>query len=246
MTPWLRNPRPDARFRLLCFPYAGGGSADFRTWAPLVPTDVEVLPLILPGRENRLGEPPRREMSMLVRDAAAEILPLLRSSPYALFGHSMGSWVAFEFAREVRRLGGPPPRRLFASGRRAPHLPDRLPLLHALPEPEFLTAVQDRYQAIPPQLLAEPEILKLFLPALRADFTLLDTYACAEGAPLDVPFSVWAGADDGLLLRHELQAWELHTSRGAHLRLFPGGHFYLRSAREALVPAILEALELRV
>jgi len=44
---WIayRKPRPQARLRLFCFPYAGGGALIFRTWADGLPADVEVCPI---------------------------------------------------------------------------------------------------------------------------------------------------------------------------------------------------------
>ena len=59
-TPWLivPEPRPAARLRLICFPYAGGGASTFSLWPRALPSHVELCAVQLPGREERLSETP--------------------------------------------------------------------------------------------------------------------------------------------------------------------------------------------
>ncbi|MEZ4322030.1 MAG: thioesterase domain-containing protein [Myxococcota bacterium] len=219
MTPF---PRPTTGFRLFCLPNAGGGTVDFRRWS--LP-DTDVLPACLPGRETRLHERPYRSMPPLVEDLA-DALPTDR--PYAMYGHSMGSWLAFELVRELRRRGHRLPTHLWVGARHAPHLPTSTPPLGRLPQAAFLEGMQARYGAIPDVLLGDPELLKTFLPALRGDVVLLDDYRYAEEAPLDVPITVFRGADDPTVSEAEARAWEAHTTGPFALHTVPGGHFFHR------------------
>ncbi|MFC7723135.1 thioesterase II family protein [Nonomuraea recticatena] len=100
MTEWvsLPCPRPEAAIRLFCLPYAGGGSVEYQQWADLLPATVEVAPVHLPGRERRIRQQPYTVMKELVADLADGLEPYL-DRPYALFGYSLGAWVAFEVAR---------------------------------------------------------------------------------------------------------------------------------------------------
>jgi medium-chain acyl-[acyl-carrier-protein] hydrolase len=240
--PWTKDPDPTARARLLCFPYAGGGTVEYRQWAPVARgAGVDVVPVLLPGRESRLSEPPFRVMAPLVEAMTSGLRPHL-DRPYAVFGHSMGALVAFAVVRKLRRLQLPLPTHLFLSQRRAPHVPDRLPPIHALPEPEFVRVLQERYQALPPELLARPEVLGVFLPTLRADFCLFETWVCPDEPPLDVPITVLAGDADPTLGPGDVEAWERYTARGFALRRFPGGHFYLRQQKEELLRLVLGAM----
>src|SRR5437870_3798527 len=95
--PWVafRKARKHARMRLFCFPYAGGGAPVYRAWPNDLPHEVEVCPLQLPGRENRLGETPFTRMEPLI-DALTQALTPYLDMPFALFGHSMGAAVAYE------------------------------------------------------------------------------------------------------------------------------------------------------
>lgn len=241
-TPWTKDPDPAARARLLCFPYAGGGSVEVRQWtAPAKAQGVDVVPVQLPGRETRIAEAPFRVMAPLVEAMTPSVRTVL-DRPYAVFGHSMGALIAYAFVRKLRRVGAALPTHLFLSQRRAPHVPERLAPLHPLPEPEFVRGLQQRYGALPPELLARPEVLAMFLPTMRADFCLFETWVCPEEPPLPVPITVLAGDDDATLLPGDLEGWERHTTGPFALRRFPGGHFYHRTQRDAVLATILESM----
>ena len=118
-SPWVipekRNPK--TRLRLFCFLYAGGGASIFRQWSENMPEGVEVCAVQLPGRENRIAEPPFRILASLV-EAMVEALAPYFDVPFAFFGHSLGAKIAFELVRELRRKKGIQPVHLFVSGAR--------------------------------------------------------------------------------------------------------------------------------
>lgn len=244
--PWLvePDPQPGAALRLICLPYAGGGAVVYRPWRRLLPPSVALSIVQLPGRETRLREAPFTRMAALVA-ALAEAAAPLAAGPYALFGHSMGALVAFELARALRRAGAPAPRCLFVSGRRAPQLPDPEPPLHPLADGPFVGAMVRRYNAIPRVILEDVELLRLFLPTLRADFELIETYAYADEAPLACPIVALGGQDDVRARGADLEAWRAHTTASFRARQLPGGHFYLQDERAALIDEIVGALGTR-
>lgn len=203
---------------------------------------IDVCPVVLPGRESRASEPPRTDLPSLVRDLAEALHPVLEHAPYALFGHSMGSWLAFELAREQRRRGAALPVHLFVSARRAPHLPDRHDPIHHLPEDAFVQAIQARYQAIPERMLERPAFLRMFLPALQADFALLERWAPMEEPPLPVPITCLHGRDDHTVSRDDVLAWRGCTTADFSVATLPGGHFYLESERERITDLVSDAL----
>ncbi|MDQ3951623.1 MAG: thioesterase domain-containing protein, partial [Actinomycetota bacterium] len=98
----VARPNQDPRVRLFCFPYAGGSAATYRTWSDVLPPDVEVQAVQLPGREWRLKEEPFRSVFPLVEELAV-VLKDRFESPFAFFGHSLGALISFELARELRR-----------------------------------------------------------------------------------------------------------------------------------------------
>src|SRR5215472_10099046 len=137
---WVIFPRPNplARWRLFCLPYAGGGASAFYNWPLDLPNYVEVCSVQLPGRENRMSERPFTHFLPLIQSLTKAVWPLL-DKPFAFFGHSMGAILGFELARQLRKLNEPEPIHLFASGSRAPQIPESRPTYH-LPEVELLEA----------------------------------------------------------------------------------------------------------
>jgi medium-chain acyl-[acyl-carrier-protein] hydrolase len=234
-TGWFYRPRPVAqpRLALYFFPYAGATAQAFRDLCLGLPADVEGRALQLPGRADRYGEKPFTRMEALL-DALEELFPPAPPTPFAFFGHSLGTIISFELTRRFRRKGKPMPRQLFISGRRAPHLPRSSPI-HALPDKEFLDELIRRYNGVPAELLREPELLAMFLSTLRSDFELYETWRLDEEAPLDVPFAVFGGLSDAQANRDHLEGWRLHTRAGFSLNILPGDHFFLQSARAQLL-----------
>ncbi|AUX43596.1 uncharacterized protein SOCE26_050460 [Sorangium cellulosum] len=242
-SPWFFRvvARPDAPVRLFCFPYAGKGASVYMHWAEALP-GVDVVPIQLPGRENRIKERPAELLSPLAEEIVGAMAPLL-DRPFAVFGHSMGSLLAFEVVRRVRARYRQEPLHLFVSGRGAPHLPPRSADLHRLPDAEFAAAIQSTYGGIPDVIRGDPELLRMFLPALRADLGMLHSYAFEPGPKLSCPTSVFGGDRDPHARVDELRAWEELVEGPFRLRMFEGDHFFVNSQRAALVRAIAAELD---
>ncbi|WP_240513034.1 thioesterase II family protein [Streptomyces griseoruber] len=233
-------PRPDARLRLYCLPWAGAGAGAYRSWAEWFPPSVEVVPVALPGRERRLGEPPLRTVEA-VADALVPVLADHIDRPYAVFGHSMGALVGYESVCRLTEAGRPPVR-LVASGSRAPHRPLREAGLHPLPRDRFLRAVR-RLQPEPGGALDSPEMAELVAPALQADFTAAETYLRPVGGPLGCPVSALGGTADPLVDERDLRAWERHTTGPFACHTVEGGHLFVTAAAVRVRETVLAALD---
>jgi medium-chain acyl-[acyl-carrier-protein] hydrolase len=230
--------------RLFCFPYAGGGASVFRAWARDLPKDVEVAAVQLPGRESRLIEEPFGEIGEIVQALTSAVRPFLDRS-YAFFGHSMGTLVAFELARELRRRGERGPVRLIVSGHRAPQLCRRRGAIHHLPQNDFVAELR-RLNGTPEEVLHDPELMSVVLPTLRADFGACERYVYQPDDPLNCPISAFGGLQDPDVARDDLAAWREQTRGELVLRMLPGDHFFLRAgtARVLLQLAVAKDLGL--
>lgn len=237
----LARPNPLAKIRLFCFPYSGAAASVFYPWADILPSTIEVCPVQLPGHGTRLAEPLFQRLATLVAAAADGLQPYL-DKPFAFFGHSMGALLSFELARHLRRNGKPGPVHLFVSGHGAPHLPDRNPPLHPLPEPEFVAKLRE-LNGTPEEILRHQELLQLLIPILRADFAVCETYVHPPEPPLACPISAYGGLGDAYVSREELAAWQEHTASRFSVRMFPGDHFYLNSAQLYLLQALAREID---
>jgi surfactin synthase thioesterase subunit len=237
-----RRPEATLRSRLFCFAHAGGGSALFARWRSAFGDDVEVCPIVLPGREARINEPGFRRMEDLIDPLVESLVPSF-DLPFAMFGHSMGAVVAFEVARRATALGRPL-HVLMVSSRRAPHLRARNPPVSRLDDRAFLEAV-GRLNGTPAELLEDEQVMRNFLPGLRADFELNDTYAPLPGRRLRCDLVAFMGDCDPEVAEFELQAWREVTSGRFQHHVLGGDHFYLLPPPGMLLDLVSGYLPLR-
>ncbi len=236
------KPKPDAPLRLFCFPHAGGAASAYFAWGAAL-DGVDVAAVQLPGREGRLAESPETDMATLLDRLAGALAATLDGRPFAFFGHSMGAVLAYETARGLRRRGLPEPVHLHVSGRRAPTLPVTEPPLHPLPDDAFIAELNRRFGGLPAAILAEPDLLALFLPTLRADITLLERHSFHADPPLALPITAYGGQDDRQTPPESLDGWAALTTGPFAARLLPGGHFFLHENRDAFLRVFAAALD---
>jgi medium-chain acyl-[acyl-carrier-protein] hydrolase len=239
---WLKclEPRPSSKARVFCFPPAGGGANLFLSWPNDLPETVEAYGLQLPGRGERFLDPPEVDMSAIVNGVVAELEPLT-DRPYVFFGHSLGALIAFDVARALRRRGARLPLHLIAGAYRAPDVLDTDPPLHQLPDEEFISELA-RLGGMPDEILKHKEMMELLLPMLRADFTLHETYVYTHEAPLPWTITACGGMLDKDVQRETLEGWRRQATGGFELRMYPGGHFFVKHEQRALVEIAVSAL----
>ena len=243
--PWFpfRRPAGTTRLRLFCFPFAGAGASTFRTWPTLVPDHVEVCAMQLPGRETRLNEARFTSLS----DAVGPAVEAMRSYldvPCALFGHSLGAALAYEVAVALSAVSLPAPVHLFVSGRGGPSRGPETTHTFSLPEEDFIRHVK-AYGGMPDAVLSNAELRAVFLPLLRDDIRLIDTYIPTGDCVLACPITAFAGSADPCVGPDALEAWSQSTDAAFRVKLVAGGHFYLRDHGTVLVDEMMRDLRAR-
>ncbi|MFR9797762.1 thioesterase II family protein [Streptomyces sp. MS06] len=224
---WIRrfHPADRASTRLACFPHAGGSATFYFPVSRTLSPDVDVLSVQYPGRQDRRHEPCLGTVAELADAVVEELLPWA-DRPLNLFGHSMGASLAFEVALRLEQRG-PGLQGLFVSGRRAPSR-FRRETVH-LADDETLIKELGRLSGTDSQVLGDPEILRMILPAIRNDYRAAETYRFTGDKRLACPVTVLVGDRDPQVTAAEAEAWAEHTTGAFRLRRFDGGHFFLNA-----------------
>jgi pyochelin biosynthetic protein PchC len=238
---WLRRFRDDdeCETKLVCFPHAGAAASAYRTWARGLPSDVGVLAVRYPGREDRFNDPFPSRLETLADDIAGA-LDGLTEHRLVLFGHSMGASVAHEVALRFQERGRPPAA-LCVSGRRPTHALASRQMISGTDE-EIIAHVVN-FDASRAEVFADPDLREIVLPAVRADYHLVDDYSGGSRPPLDCPVFGYTGDADSEVTPEQMRGWGDLTRDGFRLRVLPGGHFYLRAEEAALLADLSEVME---
>ncbi|MGW7357589.1 thioesterase II family protein [Streptomyces sp. NPDC054802] len=234
---WLRRytTRDEPRLRLVCLPHAGGSASFFHSWGHAFGSDVEVMAVRYPGRQERIAESLFTEMEPLADAVTQELLPYT-DTPLVLFGHSMGASLGYEVALRLQQRHGTAPAALMVSCRKAPHL--LTPRTAVLGDDEDLVAEVKRLGGTDTALLDDMDLRELILPAVRADFSIVARYAARPGTPLACPVVGYVGDSDPDVDVEGVKGWADVAPAGFCLKVLPGGHFYLVDRREELLEDI--------
>ncbi|MFD4369976.1 thioesterase II family protein [Rhodococcus sp. NPDC058521] len=238
MKRWLRRHitnEGELLRRVVCFPHAGGTAGTFSRWPQLLPAGTETVVVQYPGRQDRISEPCIEDMNQMADALTAEIADLT-DLPIVLFGHSMGSAVAYEVAVRMERDLAYPADALFVSGRTAPH---RRPgeTNHLLGDEDLIAALR-QLGGDTAGVYDLPKLWPLILPPLRSDLRLLNGHRPRHLTPLRTPIVALGGDSDHTCSLSELEAWGDATTLGVAVHAFPGGHHYLMQHEEAVVGMI--------
>ncbi|MFJ2743696.1 thioesterase II family protein [Streptomyces sp. NPDC087440] len=245
MSDWIRrfHSAPNAGSRLLCFPHAGGSASAYHALSAAVAGAIEPLIVQYPGRQERFGEPFAERAEEMVAAALAALPAPVDGTPTILFGHSMGALLAFEAARRLT-AEGQPPAALFVSGRRGPSLPQwpaRRKPVGEMSDSELIEDIR-KLSGTPDELLSSPDLLRLALPPVRADYRIVEDYIYRSAPPLDCPITVLTGDKDPGVTVEAARAWGSETQAAFSFHVLAGGHFFLDDHMPYLADLITSVL----
>lgn len=234
---YIPKPKPSARCRLVCFAYAGGGLATFLNWQDILPDELELAIVQLPGKGSRLLEEPIDSMPILV-DLISTELAKFSDRPLVFFGHSLGASVAYEVIRDFESKGWQLPSLFIASARRAPTLAHSKPPIHALDDRNFKSELS-KLGGTPEEILNNDAVMSMVMPGLRADFKIAETYQNPNLAEITSPIALFYGSEDETSLK-ECQDWLPLFQQNSGIHQFKGGHFFIDETPQIVVKKIEE------
>ncbi|MGW4367610.1 thioesterase II family protein [Nocardia takedensis] len=238
---WIRKfHKPDSpdRLPLLIFPHAGASASAFRNLSKAFSEHYDVIIFQYPGRQDRAAEAPLSTLPDLAAGAFAEfrLSPYNRDVPIVVFGHSMGGLVAFEFTRLALAMGLDV-RQLTISAAVAP---SRAEFREKTPEDDDdLLDQLIMLEGIDSDVLASREIMRLSLPAIKADHKASEAYTCPQSVRVNTRIHAIGGDRDPIVSLGDLHGWR-HHGDDVEITLFEGGHFYLNDNIGELADIVAE------
>ncbi|MDW3194567.1 MAG: thioesterase domain-containing protein [Cytophagales bacterium] len=230
------------KLKLFCFPYAGGSAVIFKKWKQHLDPSIELRPIELAGRGKRIQEPLYNDIYEATDDIFHHIYEELIESPYAFFGHSMGAIIAHLLAHKINHTSLAEPMHLFFAGRGAPHVERQDEKKYHLMDNEDFKKEVINLGGTPPEFFNHPELLELFLPLLKNDFKIAETYEHqGEIQALSQNMTVFLGKEDDLT-PEQCGEWEKHTTGTCSTHYFDGGHFFLHDETIAITDIINRTL----
>jgi len=230
------------RRKLFCIPYAGGSAMIYRRWVPYLSNTIELVPVELKGRGQRINEGFYASFEEIVDEVARFINKEASDTEYAVFGHSMGCVLAYEVACELIRKGYKEPIHMFYSGRMPPSAEADSKIFHILDDDSFIDEIV-KYGGAPKEVWENQELRDLFLPILREDYRLMETRKIRESCErVSCNITVLNGIKDEDICVEKLSDWNNFTKGSMKLALFQGDHFYINTEIPELLKLINAAI----
>jgi surfactin synthase thioesterase subunit/acyl carrier protein len=231
-----------SKLKLICFPSAGGGASMFSAWKEFLPKEIELIGVQYPGREERFNESFAIHIPELINDIITTLKPIL-NSPFVLYGHSLGSIIAFELIRELRRKKMPMPKHMIISSFYSPRIfSENIERLINMNPISNFTETFIKLGMIPKKILNNEELKTHFLKILKADVQLGNTYHYQTENPLECSISAFIGTKDPLIKITDITDWQSEAVRNFNLKVFAGDHFFWQNRTEIFVKELLNEL----
>jgi medium-chain acyl-[acyl-carrier-protein] hydrolase len=224
----------NSSIRLFCFHHGGGSASTFREWQKDLIGIADLKAIQLPGRETRFSEPLLYNSYQVIEGLCSNFKQYT-DKPFILLGQSIGALIAFEFIIALRKRGIVQPNHLIVSAAKSPQVPLKRKPLSYLPDLKFIEELK-KYNGIPISLIDNEELLSLYLPAIRADFRIAESYQYTNKEPLNCPITALGGLSDNTFNGEDLLKWEQQTTCSFKYHFLPGDHFFIKTSCKLLPP----------
>ena len=225
---------------IFCFPFAGGNTHSFVNWINFVPKNYNLLAFQYPGRQTLINLPLERNLEDLVAQLFREIQPYIKGKKVVFFGHSLGSLVAFELAKKLEK-SGKVLEGIFVSACVSPDKVIKERGIHHLSDEQFLKKIIG-YEGTPKDILNDKDLMNYFLPILKADFCMYETYKFNPNEKLSCPVYTLGSERDPYAPFKEMKNWKETTINYNHLVSVTGNHFYINDESSTFTGIFLELL----
>ena len=232
---------------IFCIPYAGGAASAYGELKMMAEKrNLRLVPLELAGHASRLTEVPYKDFAEAVDDCYKMITDYLHRNyveSYAIFGHSMGSWITYEL---VEKLKQDPtvdnPAKLFLSANTIP----QIEIDHKTEQYTDDEFWNWSYQlgGMEKELYEMPEFKSYILPIIRNDYRILENYAGKNVPVRDLAMDLYMmGGRQDDISQEEFEEWQRFTSQNMEMEWFEGNHFYFKDEPKRVVDYFCQKMQ---
>lgn len=235
----------ERHLHLYCLPYAGASAvAVYSKWKKYLSSDIHIHPIELSGHGSRALEPLNNSVEEMVDGILKDIRSNITSTPYAIYGHSMGTLISYELLKRIKGEGLPLPKVWFISGRYPAHILYDKVDMSTLPDDVFLKKIM-QLGGTPQELFLSKELLLFFLPILRNDYKIVEEYVfdgLIESFDCDIEF-FYSDNDYYIKQISKIFEWKLYSNKCFHVHYFTGGHFFINESMDYICKIIQDKLK---
>ena len=236
LSKWIAHSRisEENEINLICFTYPGGSASNFATWKKLIDSKINLVPILYPERELRKKDTMQENIDIFVQELVEENKEIF-SGKYAFFGYCGGAILAYEACLKAKELyNSEPVYGLIASSEEPKFLGDSLVVF---PEElgdakEDIVAHLSSLGIFDESVLRNDTFLSYYLPMLKADCRLLDTYKPKEYVKLNCDLDVLYGTQDTTVKKEKVVGWSDTTNGATRVEGVDAGHFFVDPMKE--------------
>ncbi len=240
--------KPEAEIRLFSFPYMGGGATSFARWNDHLPDSIEVIPVHLPGREDRADEESLSDITKLVKEIADAMEPLL-DKPFALYGHSIGAAMAYRLDAELKRRKKDA-EHLFLAAWFGPRQTSPFDTIRSVTSDQLMheSAREMIYNhlrtlEIDEKVISNRPLMDEMMPSIRADIIMgINMEKERFGEKTETPVTAIAGKKDTVFTMDSIKKWESFAQKEYQFREVDGAHLFMGENRHEVLEIIKETL----
>ncbi|MFX0547820.1 thioesterase II family protein [Hathewaya histolytica] len=230
------------KIKLFCIPHAGGSASSFYSWFNLLENYIELVPVELKGRGMRIDEPFYNNWEEAVDDIFKLLIGQIKNEPYAILGHSLGSWLLFDVLQKIYVEENQRPVKIFLSGNIPPHTCTKYDIISSLPDKEFIDSILNTGD-IPRIIFENKELRSFYLPIFRSDYALVEQYPHKQiEFKTDADIHVLYGREDSIE-EAEMKEWEIYSEKGFFMKCFEGGHMFIFDQKVQVTKYLNDILE---
>ncbi len=180
-------------------PFAGGTPLSYIKWTQY---DLDFMFLELPGKGKRRNEKSADSIHSLAQDVKEQIYEAIsknKCAEYAIWGHSMGSYIAYELLVLIERERRPLPKEVILSGTVAPNRIETLGIdVKLCGDEDFFLNYLESFGMINEMHRNNSIMRKMYLPIILNDYKILSACIPSKTQKLPIRTLILNGYDDDI------------------------------------------------